>query len=104
MILLGQRRRGIACADDKQDDERYVVLGQHCKELLAPLDNRIDMVGPIVEHGRLDICAVGPLQRAKTAIQYNLPEEPSVTQGAEERPDQDWLQIDSAFQTILRCE
>jgi pentose-5-phosphate-3-epimerase len=71
------------------------------KTLPAPLDDSIDMLGPIVQHTWIDICTVWPDNRAQIFIYSGLPEQVQITQWAKEGPQQDRLEVDGAFGAVI---
>ena len=49
------------------------------KTLPASLDDRLDMLRPIVQHTRIDVCSVWPDKRTLFFIDFGLPEQVKIT-------------------------
>ena len=63
------------------------------------MDDRIDMLRPIVQHTWIDVRTVRPDNRAQLCIDAGLPEQVQITQWAKEGAEQDWQRWDRQLET-----
>ena len=71
------------------------------KALPAPLDDRIDMLRPIVQHTWIDVRTVRPDNRAQIFVYSGLPEQVQIAQWAKKRAEQDRIEVDGAFGAVI---
>ena len=73
----------------------------HRPALPAPLDDGIDVPGPVVQNARIDIGACRPDKCAQVGIHPDLPKQLRIEQRPKERADQDRREVDDAFTAII---
>jgi len=69
--------------------------------LPAPLDDGVNMPGPVVQNARIDIGACRPDKCAQVSIHPDLPKQLRIEERSKERADQDRREVDDAFTAII---